>query len=121
MGLFPSVESEWLYLVQYLHFLGAALIPLKIPLFEQLSASSLIEAQVDVLKKEVKIAEIRAEEMERDFINWDAISITHPALWAVTKQAVIGIPISVVSKKDAVVQSTATIAKSLVDIIKPQT
>ncbi len=121
MGLFPSVESEWLYLVQYLHFLGAALIPLKIPLFEQLSASSLIEAQVDVLKKEVKIAEIRAEEMERDFINWDAISITHPALWAVTKQAVIGIPISVVSKKAAVVQSTATIDKSLVDIIKPQT
>jgi hypothetical protein len=121
MGLFPSVESEWLYLVQYLHSRGAALIPLKIPLFEQLSASSLIEAQVDVLKKEIKIGKQRAKDWELNLEEMDFISGENVNLYALSEPSIIAIAEMAENKVEEVDKSTLTQAESIVEIMKPQT
>lgn len=121
MGLFPSVESEWLYLVQYLHSRGAALIPLKIPLFEQLSASSLIEAQVDVLKKEIKIGKQRAKDWELNLEEMDFISGENVNLYALSEPSIIAIAEMAGNKVEEVDKSTFTQAESIVEIMKPQT
>lgn len=121
MGLFPSVESEWLYLVQYLHSCGAALIPLKIPLFEQLSASSLIEAQVDVLKKEIEIGKQRAKDWELNLEEMDFISGENVNLYALSEPSIIAIAEMAGNKVEEVDKSTLTQAESIVEIMKPQT
>ena len=122
MGLFPSVESEWLYLVQYLHFLGAALIPLKIPLFEQLSASSLrtsiVEAQVIDLKEEINLGKQRAENMDQYLGNTVAIPSIQPELLQVCKTAMIFTAELAGTEIAIVKESTATKAKSLVEIME---
>ena len=123
MGLFPSVESEWLYLVQYLHSRGAALIPLKISNGDQLSASSsttpILEAQMRSLKEGIEMAEIRANAVRRSLIDWEAISSTNPALWAVTEPAVIAIPIAVEFIEAEVAQSTDPQAQLIAKIFNP--
>lgn len=121
MGLFPSVESEWLYLVQYLHFESAALIPLKIPLFEQLSASSLIEAQVDVLEKEIEIGKQRAKDWWINLEEMDFISGENLNFCALSERSIIAIAEMAENKDEEVEKFTVTQAKLNGEIIKEQT
>ncbi len=123
MGLFPTIETEWLYLVQYLHARGASLIPLKISNGDQLSVSSsttpILEAQMRGLEGEIEMAEIRAKDVERSLIDWEAFSSTNPALWAVTEPAVISIPIAVEFIEAELAQYTEPQAQSIAEILNP--